>query len=174
MHFMQHNFVFQLTFYPFQDKINKLPLTAYNHDTVQIHSRRRSHYISHSDSTISFKYGYTPDTEVILLLIHTSAIKYRLDTLQTRKPFYFSFRYSSDTLQTRKPFCYLFRFKCRYSSDTFHIQTPFWCLFFWFTINILGWYLQAHLQQDSNISPNGIFKAIPSITLLSSANLWAL
>ena len=34
IHFMQHNFVFQLTFYPFQDKINKLPLTVYNHDTV--------------------------------------------------------------------------------------------------------------------------------------------
>ena len=40
------------------------------------------------------QYGYTPDTTVIPLLIQISAIRYRLDTLQTQKPFYFSFRFN--------------------------------------------------------------------------------
>ena len=83
---MQHNFVFQLTFYPFQDKIKRLLSTIF-----------------------LIQYGYTQDTAVILLLIQTSAIRYRLDTLQTWRPFYPSFRFnyqpqSSDTLQTRMPF----------------------------------------------------------------------
>ena len=82
----------------------------------------------------------------ILLLIQTSAIRYRLDMLQTRKPFYFSFRfnyqlqvqihsrqgshsvtypdpsYSTDTFQTRKSFCYSYRsqlqIQSRYAPDT--------------------------------------------------------
>ena len=112
---MQYNFVFQLTFYPFQDKINKLPFTVYNHDTVQIHSRRGSHSVANSDTDF----------------------RYRLDTRQTRKPFYFSFRfnyqlqvqihsrhgghsvtypdpsYNTDTIQIRMSFCH----SSRYSMD---------------------------------------------------------
>ena len=72
IHFMQHNFVFQLTFCPFQDKINKLPLTACNHDTVQIHSGRGSHSVAHSDSDF----------------------RYSSDTLQIRMPFWYSFRFN--------------------------------------------------------------------------------
>ena len=97
---MHHNFVLQLTFYPLQDKINSYRLTICNHDTVQIRSRYGCHPDTHSDSDF----------------------RCSLDTLQTRKPFYFSFRYSSDTLQTRKPFCYLFKFQVsiqyRYTPDT--------------------------------------------------------
>ena len=139
---MQHDFIFQLTFYPFQDKIKRLSLTI---------------------SQIQYK--YTPNTTVILLLIQTSAIRYRLDTLQTRRPFYLSFRFNyqlqvqicskhgchsdlytssliipsavatevilsliqilvtvSDTLQTRKAFCYSYRsqfqIQSRYAPDT--------------------------------------------------------
>ena len=40
------------------------------------------------------QYGYTPDTAVILLLAQTSAIRYRLDMLQTRKLFYFLFKFN--------------------------------------------------------------------------------
>ena len=42
---------------------------------------------------------------------------------------------------------------------------------------ISGWHLQAHLQQLSIISPNGIFKLIPYKPIhhpSSSANFWAL
>ena len=55
---MQHKFVFQLTFYPFQDNINKLLLTVYNHDIIQIHSRHGSHFVAHSDSD----FRYSSDT----------------------------------------------------------------------------------------------------------------
>ena len=85
---MYHNFVFQLTFYPFQDKINSYRLTTCNHDIVQIYSRHVSHSVTHSNSSFRYntdtlqtwksfcylfniQYRYTPDTEVILSLIQT-------------------------------------------------------------------------------------------------------
>ena len=108
--------------------------------------RHGSHSAIHSDLLFQIQYGYTPDTAVILLLIQTSTIRYRLETLQTRKPFYFSFRlnyqlqvqihsrhvshsvtypdpsYSTDTFQTRKSFCYSYRsqlqIQSRYAPDT--------------------------------------------------------
>ena len=148
---MQHNFVFQLTFYPFQDKINSYYWKCSKvSDTVQIHSRHGSY----SDTYLDFK------------------SRYNIDTLQTRMPFWhlfrfqvqirsryrchfdtysdFKFRYSSDTLQKRLPFWCSFKiqiqfrytpdpdailifiqiFNSRYSSDTFKTQTLFWCSFF--------------------------------------------
>ena len=101
---MQHNFVFQLTFYPFQDKINNYYLTVYNHDIVQIHSRQGSHFVSHSDtvqirsrygchsvthsnSDFQIQFGYATDTDAILILIQVSRFRYSSDTLQTLMPF---------------------------------------------------------------------------------------
>ena len=59
-------------------------------DTPQI---RWSFYYSFGISS-QIQYRYTPDTAVILLLIQTSAIRYILDTLQTRRSFYLSFRFN--------------------------------------------------------------------------------
>ena len=112
---------------------------------VQIHSRHGSHSVTYSDPW------------------------YSSNTLQTLKSFCYSFifkfSYNSDMLQTQKPFCYSFRFslqiQLRYvpDTDTILILTTY------NSTNILGWHLQAHLQQDSITSPNGIFKHIPSATL---------
>ena len=93
IHFMQHNFVFQLTFYPFQDKINKLPL--------------RICY------QIQFRYSLDTDAILLFIQIHLS------DIVQIRSRhgchsdthLDFKFRYSSDTLQTRMPFWYSFKFQ---------------------------------------------------------------
>ena len=170
------------------------------------------------------QYRYAPDTNAILILIQLSDtvqirskygchpdthsdsdFRYSSDTLQTRMPFWYSFKlqptdavqirsrrgrhsdthsnsssdtmqirsrhrchsdstfkYSTDTLQTRMPFWYLIKASSRYSIDTLQTWTPFWYSFFQLTTynstNILGFHLQAHLQQDSITSPNGIFK----------------
>ena len=46
------------------------------------------------DILLLMQYGYTPDMAVILPFIQTSAIRHRLDMLQTRKVFYFLFRFT--------------------------------------------------------------------------------
>ena len=99
---MQHNFVFQLTFYPFQDKINKLPSIICNLDTIQIHSRHGCHSDTYSDSSsdmvqIRSRHECHPDTH------SDSAFRYSSDTRQIRMPS------CSDMLQIRKSFCYSFR-----------------------------------------------------------------
>ena len=55
---MQHNFIFQLTFYPFQDKINKLPLII----------------------CFLIQFRYAPNPEAILIFIQISTA----DTVQIR------------------------------------------------------------------------------------------
>ena len=60
---MQHNFVFQLTFYPFQDKINKLPI--YNHEnSLEMLQIRMLFYCLFIKQLRD-----APDTDAILLLI---------------------------------------------------------------------------------------------------------
>ena len=76
---MQHNFVFQLTFYLFQDKIKKLSLTIIqNSDIIQIHSRHGSHSDIHSKFKYIYSLRYTSDTTVILILIQNSNPNYSL------------------------------------------------------------------------------------------------
>ena len=97
---MQHNFVFHLTFYPVHDKINKLPITVYNHDTIQIHSRYGSHFVTHSDFNIQIQSRYTPDMEVIMSLIQFQIqihSRHRSHSITYSDP-------SSDTVQTGMPF----------------------------------------------------------------------
>ena len=52
------------------------------------------HSNTHSDFNFQIWYRYAPDTNAILILIQISTIRYILDTLQTWKPFYFSFRFN--------------------------------------------------------------------------------
>ena len=120
---MQHNFVFKLTFYPFQDKINKLPLihmpSIYSLDTLQT---RWPFYYSFR-FTFQIQFRYAPNTDAILILIHIFTVQIR-----SRQGFHSvthsdsPFRYNSDTLQTRMPFCYLFRsrhqIQSRYAPDS--------------------------------------------------------
>ena len=87
-------------------------------DTVQIHSRHECH-----SATYSIQYGYTPDTEVILL-----PIQYSSDTLQIWIPSWYLFRFQlSDTVQIRS------RYGCHYDthsiqlSDTVQIRSRYGC-----------------------------------------------
>ena len=124
-------------------------------DTVQIHSRRGSHSVTHSDFKIQSRYA--PDTEAIMSLIQF----HPTDTVQIHS------RHKSHSVTYSDS-----------RTNIVHIRSKYGHHFHAYSVdlqsNILGWHLQAHLQQDSNISPNGIFKPIPSTTLLPSANLWAL
>ena len=89
--------------------------------------KRQSRYDPDSDdilSLIQIQYGYTPDTAVILLPVQTSAIRYILDMLQIRKPFYFLFRFNYQLQvqihsKTRRSFCHLSR------SQLQHIYVPY-------------------------------------------------
>ena len=79
-------------------------------DTVRIHSRHESHSVTHTDLNPSYSFRYTPDTEVILLLIQFSTS----DTIQIHS------RHDShsDIHST---------FKHSYNSDTPQTLTPFFC-----------------------------------------------
>ena len=118
------------------------------------------------------------------------SFRYSSDTLQTRKPFWYSFRFQPqihsrhgshsdthsdfnliDTAQirsrhishsnTHSDFTLLIQFGYILNTETVLIfkHTNY------ISTSILGWHLQAHLQQDSITSPNAIFKPIPSTTL---------
>ena len=186
-----------------------------NQDTVQIRSRYGCHFDTHSDFNFLIQFKYAPDTEAILILIQIPPLDTVQIRSKTRKPFLYSFRfnfwYSPDTHQTRKPLWYSFKDTTWYSSDTLQTRKPFWysyrinlLIIFKYTLNtdailmfkhtnyistsILGWHLQAHLQQDSTTSPKGIYKPIPNKILLPlqmvslspfllsspSANFWEL
>ena len=62
---MQHNFVFQLTFYPFQDKINRLPIYKHENSLETLQTRMLSY-----------------------LLIQIQSYENSLEMLQTRMLFY--------------------------------------------------------------------------------------
>ena len=69
IHFMQHNFVFQLIFYPFQDKINKLQLQL-----------------------LKTVYGRFPTWMLIYCLFNSKTSENSLRILQTRMSIYCLFR----------------------------------------------------------------------------------
>ena len=157
---MQHNFMVQLTFYPFQDKIDELPLTICNYDTVHICSRYGCHPDTHSDSDST----------------------YSTDTLQTRMPSWYSFkinfqiqfRYAPDT----DAILILIQ---RQLSDTLQIWSWFGCHYVTHS-NIVQ--IQSPLdgiyKPISNNYPSFLQMAslspfpIQSTTTSSSANFWAL
>ena len=68
IHFMQHNFVFQLTFYPFQDKIKQLPLTMCNQIQYGYAPDGKPFWYSFKIQLL-IQFRYTPDPEAILILI---------------------------------------------------------------------------------------------------------
>ena len=142
---MQHNFVFQLTFYPFHDNINSYRLTKCNHDTVQIHSRHEGHSATHSDFKfryardtdailaliqirIQIQYIYASDTEAILLLIQIQ-LSYTIQIHSRHKIHSIThsdsdLRYNLDTLQTQMLFYYSFRPQ---HSDIVRIHSRYGC-----------------------------------------------
>ena len=64
---MQHNFVFQITFYPFQDKINKLPICNHENNLERLQTRILFNCLFRLKSQKQFIDA--PDTDAILLLI---------------------------------------------------------------------------------------------------------
>ena len=92
IHFMQHNFVFQLTFYSlrftFQIYSKYAPDTEaililiqfLNSDKVRIRSRHGCHPDTYSIFKVMIQFRYAPDTEAILLLIQIQL----QDTVQIR------------------------------------------------------------------------------------------
>ena len=106
--------------------------------------KRHSKYDPDSDnilSLIQMQYGYTPDTAVILLLVQTSAIRHRLDMLQTRKLFYFLLRFNH-------PLHFQMASISPFPTRVCHIQ--------------MASISPSTYQQ----SPNGIYKPIPDKILL--------
>ena len=95
------------------------------------------------------QYKYTPDTMVILLLIQTTTIRYRLDTLKTRTPLFRSYKLSLHI-----------QFKCIPDTDTIMML-----ILLTYNIAIQQTFLDGIFKPISSKilpSPNGIFKPIPS------------
>ena len=84
--------------------------------------------------SFQIQYRYAPNTDAFLILIQIQLFRYSSNTLQTRMPFWYSFRFNFlDTVQIFSRYGFHsdthWDSSFRNSSNMLQIRKPFWCSF---------------------------------------------